>query len=92
VLERRIDLKLGAVPGHIHRFTQDGWGLIQLHCNFRNYPSIECRIAVNSSVRASNRFDTHPEMGSPDLWNWDVVKRHAGRLTRLLRELARRVE
>ncbi|MCB1099808.1 MAG: hypothetical protein KDN22_29845 [Verrucomicrobiae bacterium] len=89
VSERRIDLKPGAVPGHTHRFSQEGWGLIQLQCNHRNYPSIECRVAVNSDVRAQNWSDTYPEMGSPDLWDWDVIKRHAGRLTRLLRKLAK---
>lgn len=87
VSERRIDLKLGAVPGHTHRFAPQGWGLIQLQCNFRDFPSIECRVAVNSDVRAQNWSDTYPEMGSPDLWDWSIVKCHAGRLTRLLRKL-----
>lgn len=89
VSERRIDLKPGAVPGHTHRFSQEGWGLIHLQCNQRDYPSIECRVAVNSDVRAHNWSDTCPEMGAPDLWDWDVIKRHAGRLTRLLRKLAK---
>jgi len=92
VSERRIDLKPGAVPGHTHRFSQQGWGLIQLQCNFRNYPLIECRVAVNSDTRAQNWSATYPEMGSPELWNWDEVKRHAGRLTRLLRKLGKQAE
>jgi len=89
VTERRIDLKPGAVPGHTHRFAPQGWGLIQLQCGFRNFPSLECRVAVNSDVRAQNWSATYPEMGSPDLWNWEVVNRHAGRLVRLLRKLAK---
>jgi hypothetical protein len=92
VTERRIDLKPGAVPGHTHRFAPQGWGLIQLQCDFRKFPSIECRVAVNSDVRAQNWSDTYPEMGSPDLWNWDVINRHAGRLVRLLRKIAKEAE
>lgn len=89
VTERRIDLKPGAVPGHTHRFAPQGWGLIQLQCGFRHFPSVECRIAVNSDVRAQNWAATCPEMGSPDLWDWHVVNRHAGRLVRLLRKLTK---
>jgi len=87
VSEKRIDLKPGAVPGHTYRFAPQGWGLIQLQCTFRDFPIVECRIAVNSDVRARNWSDTYPEMGSPDLWNWSAVNRHAGRLVRLLRKL-----
>ena len=92
VSERRIDLRPGAVPGYTHQFAPQGWGLIHLQCNFRNFPSIECRVAVNSDVRAQNWSSSYPEMGSPDLWDWAVVKRHAGRLTRLLRQLSKRAE
>ncbi|MEZ5327004.1 MAG: hypothetical protein R3F19_18290 [Verrucomicrobiales bacterium] len=92
VSERRIDLSPGAVPGHTHRFSPQGWGLIQFQCTFRDFPSIECRVAVNSDVRAQNWSDTYPEMGSPDLWDWKVVNLHAGRLVRLLRKLAKQAE
>ncbi|MGK0189101.1 MAG: hypothetical protein ACI9R3_004918 [Verrucomicrobiales bacterium] len=92
VAERRIDLNPGAVPGHTHRFSQEGWGLIQLQCNFRDFPSIECCVSVNSAERARNWADTFTRMGSPDLWEWKEVNRHAGRLVRPLRKLAKRAD
>lgn len=91
VTDRRIDLNPGAVSGHTHKFAFAGWGLIQLQCNFRDQPMIECRVAVNSKVRAQNWSSIHPEMGLPDHWDWDVVNRHASRLIRLLRKLAKQV-
>ncbi|ADE53330.1 hypothetical protein [Coraliomargarita akajimensis] len=90
--EKRIELKPGAVEGHTHRYSIEGWGLISLQCNFRNDPEIECRIAVNSESRAKEWFSTCPELKSPDLWEWNVVKKQAGRLTRLLRKLAKEAE
>ena len=83
--EKRINLKPESCMGHTFRFTQEGWGLIQLQCNFRDYPKIECRIAVNSRVRAGNWFGTYPDYENPDMWDWEVVKKKAGRLVRLLR-------
>lgn len=85
--ERRINLKPGAVPGQTHRFVMEGWGLIQLQCGFKAFPSIECRVAVNSEIRAQKWSANFSEMGPPELWDWNAVKRYAGRLVRLLRKL-----
>ncbi len=87
--ERRIDLKPEACNGHTFRFCQEGWGLIQLQCDFRKHPMVECRVAVNSAIRASNWSDTYPDFQSPNAWDWAVVERKAGRLVRLLRKMGK---
>jgi hypothetical protein len=87
--ERRVDLKPEACNGHTFRFCQEGWGLIQLQCDFRKHPMVECRVAVNSAVRASNWSDTYPGFQSPNSWDWAVVERKAGRLVRLLRKMGK---
>jgi hypothetical protein len=87
--ERRIALKPQACNGHSFRFCQEGWGLIQLQCDYRNHPMVECRIAVNSEIRAATWSDTYPDFQSPDSWDWAVVEKKAGRLVRLLRRLAK---
>ncbi len=89
VYDRRIELIPEKCEGHTHRFSYAGWGLIQLQCRFHDDQSVECRIAVNSEVRASNWRETSPDMGDPALWDWKVVKSKAGRLTRLLRKLGK---
>lgn len=89
VYERRIDLIPEKCDGHTHRFKQEGWGLIRLQCRFRDPSDIECNIAVNSEVRASNWSDTYPDMGDPAEWDWKLVNSKAGRLIRLLRKLGK---
>ena len=89
VLEKRIDLKPGAVKNHTHRFSQEGWGLIYLQITFKYPGAVECRIAVSSEKRANNWADTLDRLGEPDLWDWEVIKVHAGRVTRLLRKLGK---
>jgi hypothetical protein len=88
-LERRIVLNPDKCNGHTFRFCQEGWGLIQLQCDFRKYPIVECRIAVNSEIRAANWSETYPDFQSPESWDWEVVDRKAGRLVRLLRQMGK---
>jgi hypothetical protein len=89
VLEKRIELKPGAVKNHTHRFCQEGWGLVFLQITFDHPGTVECRVAVNSEKRANNWSDTIDRFGDLDAWDWDVIKLHAGRLTRLLRKLGK---
>lgn len=87
--ERRIALKPELCNGHTFRFCQEGWGLIHLQCDFRNYPIVECRIAVNSESRAGTWSDTYLDFESPAAWDWGVIERKAGKLVRLLRRLGK---
>jgi hypothetical protein len=92
VYEKRLTLKPESCNGHTFRFSQEGWGLIHLQCDFRNYPTIKCRIAVNSAARAGNWYDTCPEYKNPRRWDWDVINKKAGRLVRLLRKCGKHAE
>jgi len=87
--ERRIELKPESCNGHTFRFCQEGWGLIQLQCDFRKHPIVECRVAVNSESRAGTWSDTYPDFESPDAWDWGVIERKVGKLVRLLRRLGK---
>lgn len=87
--ERRVDLKPEACNGHTFRFCQEGWGLIQLQFDFRKHPLVECRVAANSEIRASNWSDTYPDLQTPEAWDWAVVERKVGRLVRLLRKIGK---
>lgn len=89
VVEKRIELKPGAPGNHRHRFCQEGWGLIFLQIKFKHPGAVECRLAVNSEKRANNWADTIDRLGDPRSWDWEVVKLHAGRMTRLLRKLGK---
>lgn len=89
VTERRIELTPGVVKDHTHRFCQEGWGLIFLKFTFKHLDTVECNVSVNSQTRANNWAHTTKRMGDPNQWEWDVVKRHASRLIRLLRRLAK---
>lgn len=89
VLEKRIELKPGAVKNHTHRFSQEGWGLIYLQLTFKHPEAFEYRVAVNSETRANNCAEMHEGLRDPDGWEWDVIKFHSGRLIRLVRKLAK---
>ncbi len=89
VLEKRIELKPGAVKNHTHRFSQEGWGLIFLQITFKDAGNVECCVLANSETRANNWSVTLARLGAPDRWDWVVVKHHAGRLIRFVRKLAK---
>jgi hypothetical protein len=89
VLEKRIELKPGAVKNRTHRFCQEGWGLIFLQITFKHPGTVECRVEVNSETKASNWAETQDRLGNPDEWDWAEIKLHAGRLIRLVRKLGK---
>ena len=88
VAERRITLDPRKCAGHTWRYTVEGWGLIQLQGDVRHAPAIECRVAVNTQKRAEAWAGTHPSLGNPELWDWRVVQRHAGRIIRKMKRIA----
>ena len=91
-IEERINLEPEKCNGHTYRFSQAGWGLIFLQCNFETYPLIECRIAVNSRKRAELWASTYPGLQSPEAWAWNIVDRYAGKLVRKLRKHGKQAE
>ena len=87
VYEERIKLIPKKCHGHTFRFSQNGWGLIGFQCDFRHPPRVKCRIAVNSRARAMNWHETYAKIKKPDLWDWKIIEKKAGKLVRLLRTL-----
>ena len=79
-------IMLDASTGHSFRFKQAGWALISLQCQFVDAASVRMRISVNSENRAERWFPTYPDLLNPDLWDWAVIRKKAGRLKRLLRK------
>ncbi len=78
-----IHLKPGSVPGHSLRYSWQGWGLISVQLTREGLT--RSRVAANSRARAQKWASTYPDWDGPDAWNWTAVRRHAGRLQRVLR-------
>lgn len=87
-LHRRIDFKPGAVPGATHRFSTEGWGLVQLYFGFMRTGDglTPSHTNHNSVVRAKSWSPLRSELGSPDEWDWAGVARVSGRLVRFLQK------
>jgi len=92
VSEKRLSLSPEKCDSHTFRYTLDGWGWIHIQCDLRESPMIRCRVCVNSPERAAAWEEINPEFGSPDLWDWTVIKRKAGKLIRLLRKQGKETE
>ncbi|MHA7059515.1 hypothetical protein ACWGOQ_0019980 [Aquimarina sp. M1] len=69
--------------GKTFRYTIEGWGIIYIQLDLTE-EQIECRIAANTEKRTQKWESTHPELKSPDLWNWKIV---ASKARKLIREL-----
>lgn len=87
VYEKRIQLNPDCCDGHKFRFSQEGWGLIDLQLRLLPAGLVECRVALNSPARAKNWSTTNSEYRAPDLWDWGVLRKKAGKLVRLVRKL-----
>lgn len=87
--KNRIELDQRYFSDHTFRYETRGWGLIQFQVDLRDTSTIGCRVAVNSENRARTWSDIYPMLGSPDLWDWKVVEKHARRIIRTLRRHAR---
>lgn len=84
---RKISLNPEKCHGDSFRYSADGWGLIHIQCTATKDHDLKCRVAVNSEKRAFKWFDTYPELGDPEKWDWAVVERHARRLVRVVKKL-----
>lgn len=88
VFEKTIILNPEKCNGHTTRYAQEGWGIIFIQCEFKE-EKIKCRISVNSEKRAQNWEPTYPELGQAIEWDWVVIKKLAGKLTRTLIKLGK---
>lgn len=85
-LHRRIEFTPGTVPGATHRFSTEGWGLVQLYFGFlRNGEGLtHSQTNHNSAVRARKWAPHGSALGSPEEWDWAGVGRVSGRLVRFI--------
>lgn len=88
VQDRRVSLDPQKCKGHTFRYSVGGWGVIHVQLHVGSDNLVGCSITVNSEKRANAWFATYPEFRDPDLWNWQLVTRHARRLQRQLKRLA----
>jgi hypothetical protein len=72
---RRIEFAAGAVPGHSHRFTLEGWGLVHLQFTaIKNDALSPSRLAFNSEARARKWESTDlTRLGAIAAWDWNAV-------------------
>lgn len=85
VFEKTIKLNPEKCEGHTTRYCQEGWGIIFIQCETME-EQIKCKISVNTEKRAQKWESTCPELGQIKDWDWVVVKKLAGKLTRTLRK------
>lgn len=86
---RRIDYA-DPLPGQTHRFTLDGWGLIQVlfaRALSPTQPGL-ARIAHNTAKRAAAWEATYPEFGPASAWDFPAITRVSRRLGTAIRALA----
>lgn len=86
VIHRRIDLRPQARSGSTHRFTTEGWGLVQLYFGAMRtgHGLIPSHTNHNSMARALAWADTRPDLGSPEEWDWHRVARVSRRLVQFI--------
>lgn len=87
VLKKQIHLRPEHCGGATLRYSIEGWGLIQLQLDYKGFPAIECRFAVNTEKRALAWYDALPALGEPARWEWKSVERQVRRLIRVLRRV-----
>lgn len=80
VEEEKIKLDPKHCEGYKFRYCVRGWGVIQFQLDFKKFPSIECRFAVNTEKRANAWSENYPQLQSPSLWDWNLVEKRARRL------------
>lgn len=89
IVKRRVELNPKKCDGATFRYLMEGWGLIAFQLTLTDIDNISCTFSVNSKKRAETWSDIHPELGSPSLWNWQIIEKNTRRLIRVLRKEAK---
>ena len=86
---RRIDLNVRRFGIGAHRYEAHGWGAIQFYLGKIHEGRLQCsHTNHNTEKRAQNRAAVYRHLGSPDSWNWRVVRQISSRINRYIRKLA----
>ncbi len=82
VVIKKIVLDPRKCNGATHRFTIEGWGLMQLYFGRIQNDEIEhSHYGHNSEKRARNWESTYlDELGSVNDWNWELLKKISGKI------------
>lgn len=81
---RRVDLNGGS-----HRWTADGWGLIQLVFTQSGRPgTLDGHSNHNTAKRAETWAPHYPNFGPPDAWDFAAVTRTSRRINAAIVKLA----
>jgi len=88
IFEERKTLNPDKCDGATYRYVLNGWGLVMLQVDFRQMPTVEVNVSVNSEKRAVTWSHTHPEFKDPASWDWKYIEKQARRTIRVLRKCA----
>ncbi|MBK9162987.1 MAG: hypothetical protein IPM21_03610 [Acidobacteria bacterium] len=89
VRKRRVELNPKKCNGATFRYVMAGWGLIAFQVTLTDIDNISCSFSVESRKGADTWSDINPELGSPSLWNWQIIEKNTRRLIRVLRKVAK---
>jgi hypothetical protein len=82
-LLERVELDPALVPGHTHRYTWSGLGLIHVQLA----ADAPAHVTANALAHPDEHADSDRSSGSGD-WDLAAVQRHEKRLQRVLRQVA----
>ena len=82
---KKIKLNPSKCNGAKLRYSIEGWGLVHVQFHLGS-SDIRCDISANSEKRAMTWFSTHPELKTPELWNWKEVQKQSRRIKRVLKK------
>lgn len=87
VVAKRIDFTPGAVAGATHRYSCEGWGLIQLHLGAPSGGRLSSSHTNHNSARRARTWEpTYPDATDRvDDWDFAAVTRLSSRLNRFIR-------
>ena len=88
VVIRKISLDPRKCNGATHRFSIEGWGLMQLYFGrIQNEEIHPSHFGHNSEKRARNWESTFlDELGSADGWDWEFLKKISGKIQHQIRK------
>ena len=84
---RRIELRPDKCGGATHRFSADGWGLVQFYLHRESDSHLEASHSNhNSQKRAEKWAPTCKDMEDPSAWDFDKIKSFSSQLNRFIRK------
>ena len=83
---RRIELRPDKCGGATHRFSADGWGLIQFYLHREFDSRLEASHSNHNSKKRAEKWATCNDMGEPSAWDFESINSFSSRLNRFIRK------